>query len=259
MNGTSRLRPGLRVRLYLPSRSTTSWRCCGTIRTALASVITAISATAITSTADQRPSRSPLGIPVAHRRKKHRPATPGRSRPGPRSPEPARPGSKTCVASYERARPQLAVDLDEPCSASTRSSTSAVAPSIASTPNGCSPLSSAERRCRWMAGRTRPALSADTTAKTSACTATGAPKRRRTGGGERTDPEHDQKERRREDLGDGQHDAQHDPQQRLHHLDRDTHQCTRELATRRSVGSATARSGPSDTPRIDGPTRGDRR
>src|SRR5689334_10951028 len=40
-NGTSKFRPGLSVRLYLPSRSTTSIRCCGTMRTDRSRVTTA--------------------------------------------------------------------------------------------------------------------------------------------------------------------------------------------------------------------------
>src|SRR3954468_7775274 len=44
-NGTSRLSPGFSVRWYLPSRSTTSIRCCGTTRIDRSTVITTISAT----------------------------------------------------------------------------------------------------------------------------------------------------------------------------------------------------------------------
>ena len=40
-NGTNRFRPGFKVRLYLPRRSTTSIRCCGTMRTDRTKVITA--------------------------------------------------------------------------------------------------------------------------------------------------------------------------------------------------------------------------
>src|SRR4051794_26806045 len=49
-NGTSRLSPGFSVRWYLPSRSTTSIRCCGTTRIERSTTMTTISATKAAST-----------------------------------------------------------------------------------------------------------------------------------------------------------------------------------------------------------------
>src|SRR5690242_21911755 len=49
-NGTRRFRPGLRVRLYLPSRSTTSIRCWGTMRTDRSTVTMANTTITIAST-----------------------------------------------------------------------------------------------------------------------------------------------------------------------------------------------------------------
>src|SRR5947199_7720479 len=68
-NGMSRFRPGFRVRWYLPSRSTTSIRCCGTTRTDRNSTVTTNIATIAAST---RRTTSPgftyVSVPPHHRR-----------------------------------------------------------------------------------------------------------------------------------------------------------------------------------------------
>src|SRR5689334_23986428 len=66
-NGTSRFKPGVSVRLYLPSRSTISIVCCGTTRTDRTSVMRTISPRPIAIT-KRTSSSGPISVPPHHGR-----------------------------------------------------------------------------------------------------------------------------------------------------------------------------------------------
>ena len=89
-------------------------------------------------------------------------------------------------------------------------------PSMASMPNGVSPVSSAGRACRRMIGRSAATERPETMAKTITWSSTAAPERGGAGRGERTGREEDDQQGRGEGLGDREGDAEHDPEDCFH-------------------------------------------
>src|SRR5690606_8275266 len=173
------LRPGPNVRRYLPNRSTTSMRCCGTILTALPIVTMVIRAIATTTTASTTSMTASPHSPVCARSsctssnssRQTSAVVPRSSITRIRS-----PGSIVWVASYTRAVHTSPSTRTRPLCWVTCSSTTPGAPSSALMPIWASAFFSAGNACLLMIGRSSHTDSADASAKTATCTTSPPPR-----------------------------------------------------------------------------------